>query len=75
MFSIRVAATLALCYSLVAGIAFTGPAATPIVHKIDANGWTPKPTSQPRAAMGLFKRQEDDPSFCGYLEGDPGLCC
>lgn len=69
-------AELSLFYSLVgvvAGVAFDGPVATPVVKSYDANGWTPKPTSRPM--MGLSRRQDEfeDPSFCGYWDGDAGM--
>jgi hypothetical protein len=57
----------------VAGIAFPGPEATPIVKRLDANGWSPKPTSRPQPPLELLFRRQDDPSFCGYVEGDPGM--
>jgi hypothetical protein len=66
-----IAVTLSLAYGA-AGVAFNGPTATPIAQTLDANGFTPKPTNVARPALDLFRRQEDDPGFCGYLEGDPG---
>ncbi|KAF2478167.1 uncharacterized protein BDR25DRAFT_338811 [Lindgomyces ingoldianus] len=53
--------------SFVAAIQYDGPAATPSIKGFSADGWSPKPTGGP--IMELFRRQED-PSFCGYLEGD-----
>jgi hypothetical protein len=72
MFYLQFGISVALFSVCVTGIAFPGPLATPVVKRLDANGWTPKPTSEPRPLLELFRRQED-PSFCGYLEGDPGM--
>lgn len=58
------------------GIEFSGPTATPVVQNADydADGWTPKPTGGPKPVMELLRRQDDeDPSFCGYADGDPGM--
>ncbi|ORY11842.1 hypothetical protein BCR34DRAFT_614393 [Clohesyomyces aquaticus] len=67
MFSRYSSVVLALG-GLVAAIPYDGPVATPVAKKFAADGWTPKPTSAP--ILELFRRQED-PSFCGYLNGDP----
>ncbi|KAF2735375.1 hypothetical protein EJ04DRAFT_563394 [Polyplosphaeria fusca] len=42
------------------------------LQRFSADGFSPKPTGAPSRQLELFKRQEDedDPSFCGYLEGD-----
>jgi hypothetical protein len=75
-FRLRIAAVAALFQGLfVSGIEFSGPTATPVAqnHDFDADGWTPKPTSGPKPVMELFRRQDEDPSFCGYAEGDPGM--
>lgn len=52
-------------------IPYDGPAATPVLQRFVDSGWTPKPTSEPRPLLELFRRQED-PAFCGYLGGDGG---
>ena len=75
---LRVLAHLALSHvlvGLVAGIAFLGPAVTPVFEGLDANGWTPKPTSEARPIRELLRRQSEDvdAAFCGYIEGDPGM--
>jgi hypothetical protein len=77
---LRLAGLVVLSQGLVAtGIEFTGPTATPAAlgQDFDAKGWTPRPTGGPgpKLRMGkLFPRQdEEDPSFCGYAEGDPGM--
>jgi hypothetical protein len=76
-FRLRVAAVVALFQGLfVSGIEFSGPKATPVIQNADydANGWTPKPTGGPRPVLELMRRQdEEDPSFCGYADGDPGM--
>ncbi|KAF2007700.1 hypothetical protein P154DRAFT_516518 [Amniculicola lignicola CBS 123094] len=54
----------------VAAIPYDGPIATPVAKRWSHNGFTPKPTSDPKPLLELFRRQED-PAFCGYLTGDP----
>jgi hypothetical protein len=67
-------ALLVLLASVVVhAIPYDGPVATPVLQRFADNGWTPKPTTAPRPLLELFKRQED-PGFCGYLEGDGGMC-
>ncbi|KAI8938869.1 hypothetical protein NX059_004728 [Plenodomus lindquistii] len=49
------------------GVAFNGLFPTPTITTtttIDANGWTPKPTSSP-----LHPRNQDQAGLCGYIEG------
>lgn len=76
-FRLRVAALAALFQGFfVQGIEFSGPKATPVVQNADydANGWTPKPTGGARPVLELMRRQdEEDPSFCGYADGDVGM--
>lgn len=54
-----------------AALQFNQPHATPVTHRFNADGWTPKPTSKPQAGIELLRRQSDDPSFCGYIDGIP----
>jgi hypothetical protein len=56
------------------------PLATPLQRLVSSSsfspdGWSPRPTPGPQLELLLQRRQEDedDPSFCGYLEGDPAL--
>ncbi|KAF2795341.1 hypothetical protein K505DRAFT_360282 [Melanomma pulvis-pyrius CBS 109.77] len=69
----QIAAFLAASRSLlVHAVPYDGPLATPVMQRFAENGWTPKPTGQPLPLLELFRRQED-PAFCGYLEGDGEL--
>jgi hypothetical protein len=67
-----VALTIAALSTLVHAVAYDGPVATPVLQRFAANGWTPKPTTEARPLLELFRRQ-DDPGLCGYLEGDSGM--
>lgn len=66
-------ATLFALTASVRAIAFDGPLPTPIndLLFVDINGFSPKPTNNPRALPEVFRRQADD-ALCGYLEGDKG---
>lgn len=57
------------------GIAFDGPAPTPASNLLyeALNGWTPKPTDQPRSIPEIFRRQQKaNAAMCGYINGDSG---
>jgi hypothetical protein len=70
-FTYKVAATMIALGGVASAIQLQQARATPVNQNYHANGWTPKPTTKPRPLMELFRRQED-PAFCGYLEGDGG---
>ncbi|KAF1848598.1 uncharacterized protein K460DRAFT_393645 [Cucurbitaria berberidis CBS 394.84] len=67
-------ATLLAFSVTVYGVAFDGPLPTPIDDLLhaDINGWSPKPTNEPRSLPDLFRRQNDD-GLCGYIQGDAEL--
>lgn len=71
MFWLRVSALAALA-SFASALQFDGPKPTPLGELLgyDEHGWTPKPTSRPLTLPELFKRQQQVPELCGYLQGD-----
>lgn len=71
MFTSHLANVLALSATVFA-VAFDGPLPTPVDNSdVNTNGWTPKPTDEPRSLPEIFRRQKND-RLCGYVEGDGG---
>ncbi|KAH7378197.1 hypothetical protein BKA66DRAFT_442869 [Pyrenochaeta sp. MPI-SDFR-AT-0127] len=69
MFTVNLA-NLLLLSATVYAVAFDGPLPTPVVNlDVITNGWTPKPTEEPRSLPDIFRRQKND-KLCGYIEGD-----
>jgi len=54
---------------LVGALQLAQPHATPVNNLFQANGWSPKPTSNPKLPVEIFRRQDSE--FCGFLEGSP----